>query len=167
MADLNIDFNSLVSELPNVLTQACIHFTSGTETPYKGAVLKVKEIFFRNIEILLIKTCMKDVAAGKKAVLSRSETYKSSFPDFKGWEPAHDLLLLRSVSNNGFGRWREVLIGLIPGKDPYDIYKLVHVEDASLESAAIYARMEQFAEQRTRFLVYCLMEDEYLTCEGR
>jgi len=167
LAELNIDFNSLVAELPNVLTQACIHFTAGTETLYKGAVLKVKEIFFRNIEILLIRTCVKDVAAGKKAVPSGSETYKSSFPDFKGWETAHDLLLLRSVSNNGFGRWREVLIGLIPGKDAHDVYKLVHLEDASLDHAAIYAKMEQFVEQRTRFLVYCLMEDEYLTCEGR
>ncbi len=156
-----------MSELPNVLTQACINFAGGTETVYKGAALKVKEIFFRNIEILLIKTCVKDVAAGKKAAASGSETYKSSFPDFKGWDSGNDLLLLRSVSNYGFGRWREVLIGLIPGRDPYDVYKLVYEEDASLDGAAIYARMEQFVEQRTRFLVYCLMEDEYLTCEGR
>lgn len=144
-----------------------MNFNSGTEVLYKGAVLRVKEIFFRNIEVLLIKTCIKDMAAGRKTAVSASETYRSSFGDFKGWDSTHDLCLLRSTSNFGFGRWREVLIGLLPGKDPHDVFRLVYAEDLALDTASLYSRMEQFVEQRTRFLVYCLMEDEYLTCEGR
>lgn len=159
LVDLGIDFQKLQAELPNLLTLACLHFDNG-ETPYQGVVLKVKDMFFRNLEMLLIKTCVQ--TADKKTAVSMSATYQSSFSEFPGWSSEHDIMLLKAVSTCGFGRWREVLSGLLPGRDTYDLYKLVCREEASLDAVVNSARMEQFAEQRTRFLVYCLMEDEYL-----
>ena len=159
MADLGIDFQKLQAELANLLTLACLHCNSG-EISYQGVTLKVKDMFFRNFEMLLIKTCVQ--TAGKKAAMSLSATYQSSFADFPGWSSEHDLKLLTAVSTCGFGRWREVLGGLLPGQDTYDLYKLVCAEEASLDAAENFAWMERFAEMRTRFLVYCLMEDEYL-----
>ena len=148
-------------ELPNILMFACLHFNSGQAILYKGVALRVTDIFFRNVEILLIKNCVKEVTEGKKSAVSVSMTYRNSFADFPAWESGHDLLLLRSVSTHGFGKWRNVLDGLIPGRDIYDIYRMVNAAEASLDVAVNSERMERFAEQRTRFLVYCLMEDEY------
>ena len=166
--EADIDFKSLLEELPSVLTQACMNFNTGLEVSYKGATVKVKEVFFRNIEVLLIRNCLKDVGSGRKCTVSSSDTYKSSFPDFKSWNTSNDLLLLKSVLTFGFGRWQDVLNGLAPpGQDLYEIYKQIFGEDTNLEAGALLSKLEAFVEQRTRFLVYCLMEDEYLSCESR
>ena len=160
-----MEYSALIQELPCVLSQACIHFNSGPEVQYKGANIRVKDVFFRNIELLLIRNCVRDLAAGKKTAVSTSETYKASFADFKAWQAGQDLLLVKAVHGQGFGGWKEVLAAL--GQDTVETYKQVYGDDGTTDVAAMGNKLEGFVEQRARFLIYCLMEDEYLYCESR
>lgn len=161
LGDFGVDLGELSQELPSLAASACQHFSNGAEMPYKGATLKVRELFFRNIEIMLLRAWLKQLQLLQKSAISTSETYKSSFSDFQAWSAKDDIALLQAVAAQGFGRWHSVLQSLSKTQDLGDLSRAVFGE------ATDPARLELFVEQRTRFLVYCLMEEEYLFCESR
>lgn len=162
LGDFGVDFEELSKELPQITALAYQQFNNGPEVTYKGAVLKIRELFFRNIEIMLMKTWLNDMKSGKKSMVSGSETYKTSFSDFKMWSFSQDFALLKAVFNYGFGNWREISQNLSENQDTNAIYREIYGDET-----VDLAKLELFMEQRTRFLVYCLMEDEYLFCESR
>ena len=161
LGDLGVDIGELSYELAIITANACQYFSNGPEMTYKGAVLKIRELFFRNIEIMLLRAWLKQLQLLQKTAVSTSETYKSSFADFKTWSSSHDIALLKAVASEGFGRWQSVLQVMGNGGEA-DLHRAVF-GDSAVDSA----KMELFVEQRTRFLIYCLMEEEYLFCETR
>ena len=146
-----LKLENLMREMEGLLAFSCTHLGDNAAV-YNGLEVCPKAVFFRNLEMSVIRKVVEAFHCTGETALCRSNSlYNESFSVLSGWTVRDDLLLLAAILKHGYGQWR------IIAKRPEMSEKLKNCLgrlDAEMSS-------EGFLESRARFVTYCLMQTEY------
>lgn len=150
-----INMQELMRETEALLTYASTHLDQETAV-LNGVEFSPKTVFFRNLEISLIRKSVETFhRTGEIALCKDCSLYSDSFAQLQRWSVRDDLLLLAAVMRHGYGQWKVI------AKTPEMSAKL----GSDLLGLARQITSEEFLESRARFIVYCLMKTEFESTE--
>lgn len=151
LQNTGLRLEDLMREMEKLLAFACSHLADNSAV-YNGLEICPKAVFFRNLEISMIRKAVEAFHCTGDTVLCHSNSlYNESFSGLSCWTVRDDLLLLAAVLKHGYGQWKVI------GKSPEMTEKLKNC----LGRLNTDMPNEVFLESRARFVVYCLMQTEY------